>query len=175
MELLLTIGTVGNMDPHQSGIYCIFCLPTQKMYIGSTLRSFRTRWAEHIMQLQTQTHANPYLQHSWLKYGQSAFRFEILEVCDNPDVLRQKEKFYLDLIEPKSLLNIARDPTSGKGNKSRRGQICSEEHKYKISETMRKRHREGKYQHRKTRNHPKPHKPGSKKGPRRAKLVTIVP
>lgn len=34
-----------------------------------------------------------------LKYGNSAFRFEILEHCD-PNVLIEREQYYLDLLKP---------------------------------------------------------------------------
>ena len=51
------------------------------VYVGSTSRSFRRRWLEHLRDLAAGEHHSPRLQHTWDKYGPSGFEFEILAVA----------------------------------------------------------------------------------------------
>lgn len=75
------------------GIYKIENIVNKKLYIGSSANIER-RWTDHIYLLNHNKHHSPHLQSAWNKYGQSAFTFEILEICKK-DVL-QKEQFYLN-------------------------------------------------------------------------------
>jgi len=81
-----------------SGVYRIFCTTNGKSYIGSSMNvGKRLRW--HRNTLRQSVHQNPYLQNSWNKYGESAFEFRILEMC-NESVLRQREKEIMDRVRP---------------------------------------------------------------------------
>lgn len=76
------------------GIYRIVCIPMGKAYYGST-RNWTVRKAVHRYRLRRGTHSSRYLQNSWRKYGEDAFRFEW--VCDVPeDQLLDVEQQYLD-------------------------------------------------------------------------------
>lgn len=80
--------------PHASGIYQILCVPTGKVYIGSTKRLSK-RWQEHRRLLRQRRHFNRHLQASWNKYGENAFTFSVLQECE-PSELIDFEQFWLD-------------------------------------------------------------------------------
>lgn len=76
------------------GIYCIKNIVNGKMYIGQSVDIFR-RWCTHIRELNKNTHYSEYLQHSWNKYGITAFVFKILIVCKLED-LNDYEIYYIE-------------------------------------------------------------------------------
>lgn len=63
----------------KTGVYTITNLVNGKIYVGSTKQSFKERWACHLCLLKGNKHINTHLQSSWNKYGESNFKFEILE------------------------------------------------------------------------------------------------
>ena len=77
-----------------SGIYCIENLTNQKKYIGQSV-SVYNRWSKHKSELNRGTHDNDYLQNSWNKYGESKFKFYVLEFCDIEN-LDKKEIYYIN-------------------------------------------------------------------------------
>lgn len=78
-----------------SGIYKIINTQNGKCYIGSS-NNISKRWYEHRRDLGHNVHANKYLQCAWNKYGEKAFRFEILEEC-SPEMRLEREQEYLDI------------------------------------------------------------------------------
>ena len=113
-----------------SGIYSIWNLVSEKMYIGSAL-SFRRRWALHKSELRGGVHHNKHLQQSWDKYGSEAFEFHILEFVDSPENLLLREQVWLDFFKPQ--YNICRVA----GNTI--GVIRSPETRRRMSESNKKR------------------------------------
>jgi group I intron endonuclease len=79
-----------------SGIYQIRNIVNGKLYIGST-QNIETRWRQHQRALKVEKHCNKYLQHAWIAYGKSNFKFEILEEVNDKSKLISKEQYYLDL------------------------------------------------------------------------------
>ncbi|AUM91520.1 GIY-YIG nuclease family protein [Clostridium botulinum] len=77
------------------GIYSIINLNTGKMYIGQTRVSFEDRWRAHRRELQLNKHYNEYLQRAWNKYGDSAFEFKVIHICDELDILNDLEIYYV--------------------------------------------------------------------------------
>ena len=63
-----------------SGVYVIRCLSNDRVYIGSTV-NISKRWNVHIHGLRNNNHGNSKLLRAWRKYGETAFKFEILELC----------------------------------------------------------------------------------------------
>ncbi len=111
--------------PATSGIYRIVCIPTGKFYIGSA-QNLRKRWADHRNGLIRQDHGNAKLQRAWNKYGEEAFRFEVIELVLTPFLL-EREQYWLDKTQAvKKGFNIA--PTAG----STQGRLFSQEAKDKI-------------------------------------------
>ena len=78
------------------GIYKISNLLDGKCYYGSS-SNISKRFAQHLKTLRRGTHHNIHLQRAWIKYGEDAFAFEIVEECDM-DVLLEIEQKYLDLL-----------------------------------------------------------------------------
>lgn len=131
-----------------SGIYKIENILTGKYYVGSSV-DIKKRWNKHLSQLRKGTHPNKHLQSSYNKYGEDAFKFEVLEFALFPEDLVPMEQKYIDGLNPE--YNLA--PTAGsqlgvkrsedtkkkmseakKGNKNALGKHLSEETRKKISE-----------------------------------------
>ena len=83
------------MRKKDCGIYCIENIFNNKKYIGLS-RDIKRRWNEHKSELKSNTHNNKYLQSAWDKYGESAFRFYVVELCSE-DCLSEKECYYIKL------------------------------------------------------------------------------
>lgn len=65
------------------GIYKIYFTNLDKVYIGSTTISFKSRLSRHINALQKNCHHSIKLQYAYNKYGENNFNIEIIEVLDN--------------------------------------------------------------------------------------------
>lgn len=86
-----------NLDQlDQKGVYEIKNIINEKKYIGSTTMCFLKRFQHHISMLRANRHKNQHLQHSWNKYGEENFEFNILEVCSKDNCL-VREQYYMDL------------------------------------------------------------------------------
>ena len=82
--------------PTCPGIYSITHLASGQRYIGSS-RNLRCRLWTHRSKLRKDRHNNLHLQRAWNKYGEQAFKFEILEIClDSPAVLIVREQAWID-------------------------------------------------------------------------------
>lgn len=111
-------------DFRYSGIYEIVHRPSQKRYIGSAV-NIRRRWLEHKSQLRRVVHHSPYLQNSFIAYGEKEFDFLVIEKCEKENLI-VREQFYIDSMAPE--FNMS--PTAG----NTMGRFHSEETKKKISE-----------------------------------------
>ncbi len=80
-----------------SGVYSITNIKNKKRYIGSAVNIER-RWMQHRSELRGGYHRSRHLQRAWKKYGEDAFRFEILATCD-PDDLIAQEQFWIDAFQ----------------------------------------------------------------------------
>lgn len=78
------------------GIYKIVNIVNNKIYVGSTLKSFKNRFKTHIKLLKKNQHENSILQNAWNKYGENSFIFEIIESFDkieSNDLLNLEQKY----------------------------------------------------------------------------------
>lgn len=80
--------------PRSPGVYKITCLPTGKIYVGSSV-DIRTRWSQHYNLLRRGEHHSKYLQLAWDKYGEPAFELTVLE-CVDPSRLIEAEQRWID-------------------------------------------------------------------------------
>lgn len=89
------------------GIYKIINQINGKLYVGATTRPFDERWWKHKSDLRKHRHGNIHLQRAWNKYGETVFRFEIVEEMENPTprLLAEKEEFHAKILG--SSYNIA--------------------------------------------------------------------
>lgn len=76
-------------------IYLIYNRINGKRYIGQSIDAKR-RWREHKSDLNCNKHCNPYLQKAFNKYGEDAFEFKILHICQESE-LDGLEEFYLKI------------------------------------------------------------------------------
>jgi group I intron endonuclease len=102
---------------NEFGIYCIKCLSNNKIYIGSTTRSFRLRLKRHRSDLIKQKHHSIYLQNSFNKYGKDDFEVTLLEYITDKSLVIKREQYYIDLLKPE--FNIAPIAGSNLGIKRR--------------------------------------------------------
>lgn len=64
----------------QASIYLITNRITGRRYVGQTKRPLKVRLGGHLRDLTSGHHHNKYLQADWHVYGESAFRWSILEI-----------------------------------------------------------------------------------------------
>lgn len=111
----------------KSGVYQIKNIVNGKRYIGSS-SDLQARRRYHFGRLRRGVHSNAYLQHSFDKYGEKAFVFEILEFVEIDKLLISEQKL-LDTNPEYNLVMIA-------GPMFRLGSKNSPEHRAKISKAL---------------------------------------
>lgn len=79
----------------QNVIYKIRNVINQKFYVGSAVDT-RTRFRQHRRLLRNNTHHCKHLQAAWNKYGEDAFKFEIVEQVTSREVLETAEDVWLN-------------------------------------------------------------------------------
>jgi group I intron endonuclease len=75
------------------GIYKITNTKNNKIYVGSSL-DMKKRREKHFWMLEKGIHDNKFLQSSYNKDGKESFVFEIVEFCDERDLV-EKENYYI--------------------------------------------------------------------------------
>lgn len=75
-------------------IYRIVCFATGKSYVGQTKEPQR-RKHDHFKRLATNTHINKHLQSAYNAYGDNSFYFEILEKDIHPDLIANREQYWI--------------------------------------------------------------------------------
>jgi group I intron endonuclease len=141
------------------GIYKIINVVNNKFYVGSAV-DLKRRKTRHFSELRNNRHSNGKLQNAWLKYGEQAFVFVVVEeLPDDADVLAAENVWLKAHVGAAYCYNIGVDataPTLGWGGeksptwgyqhtdsaKSKIGaaakiRVQSEEEKTKRRETMR--------------------------------------
>jgi group I intron endonuclease len=81
-----------------SGIYQIRNLVNNHFYIGQSI-NLKNRKRYHFSRLKNCIHKNPYLQNAYNKYGKDNFVFEILLICEIPELTYYEQK-YFDILKP---------------------------------------------------------------------------
>lgn len=113
------------------GIYQIRNTTNDKRYIGRSV-GMRKRWLAHRRRLRKGTHKNRHLQAAWVKYGEQAFAFEVVEHVSDEATLPEREGFHM------TRLNACdRDYGYNSVEVDEDAQVrFSEEHKAKISAAL---------------------------------------
>lgn len=122
-----------------TGIYKITNLVDNKFYIGSSKKDIKQRWNRHKWELKNNRHGNKKLQNAYNKYGLGSFKFEILEIVNDIDLIPEIEKKYIikyGALERDIGYNLSENTVGVclSGNKHPAfGKIRSDEFKQKIS------------------------------------------
>src|SRR5438034_64741 len=90
--------------PQTPGIYKIFFISPDKLYIGSAI-NLRKRYREHMSNLRTGIHKNAHLQRACAKYGLDTLHFEVVEYIEREEDLLEREQHYLDTLKPHYNIN----------------------------------------------------------------------
>lgn len=83
-------------------IYQIMNILNGHSYIGSSIAPNR-RFKEHRFDLRHNKHHSDYLQNAWNKYGETNFRFQIIEVLPleaSNEALKNREQWFIDTLKP---------------------------------------------------------------------------
>jgi group I intron endonuclease len=92
-------------------IYEIRNIITDRRYIGQTRQKDpQKRRRYHYWTLNKNIHVNEYLQHSWNKYGQSKFEFNVIDSANSLEELNKKEQQW---IEKYRSINLSYNMTIG--------------------------------------------------------------
>ena len=135
-----------------SGIYSITNIKNKKRYIGSAV-NIKKRWDRHRVDLRGGKHHSRHLQAAWNKYGEKAFRFEIITTCEPEDLIAQ-EQFWIDAFQAadfrygynrapiaNSQLGVKRSPeTLAKMSLASKGRAPSPETRAKLSAASKEMH-----------------------------------
>ncbi len=80
------------------GVYLITNNTNGKQYVGSSV-DVKRRWDTHKSKLRGGYHTNKHLQSAWNKYGEDAFSFKLLLLCDDQYLLDFEQRC-LDQLKP---------------------------------------------------------------------------
>lgn len=93
-------------------IYKIINVQNQNFYVGSAV-NYEKRKARHLWRLRRGDHANKHLQAAWLKYGEQAFVFAVVQpVPDTEDLLAAENVWLKEHVGKDYCYNLATDATA---------------------------------------------------------------
>lgn len=78
------------------GIYSITCTTSGRVYVGQSV-DIERRWRNHRSRLRSGKAQNRVLQGSWDKYGESSFKFEVVELVSR-EVLDARELHWISAL-----------------------------------------------------------------------------
>jgi len=81
------------------GVYLITNQANNKKYIGSSV-NLAKRQRQHLLSLQRGIHFNNYLQRAFVKYGENAFIFKVLEYVEDSQKIIERGQYYIDILKP---------------------------------------------------------------------------
>ena len=81
------------------GIYSITSKNNGKVYVGQSI-DINKRWKGHLSHLKHNKHYSQDLQDTYNKYGEEDLIFKVLEEVNDVNLLTEKEKYWMDNINP---------------------------------------------------------------------------
>jgi group I intron endonuclease len=90
------VATEVEMSIYKPGVYGIRHIATGKIYVGSCTYIIKKRWISHRSHLNKGTHHNRHLQNAWIRYGEEAFEWVVLENCGSMDCII-REQYWIDI------------------------------------------------------------------------------
>lgn len=98
MILPFTELSTRKLQARTTGVYFIRCTTNGRVYVGSAASCMHQRWYNHARDLRRRKHHSILLQRAWDKYGETAFVFGVLELCDPSDCVA-REQFHIDSLQ----------------------------------------------------------------------------
>lgn len=117
----------------EAGIYAIVHVATGRIYVGSAV-DLRHRCNQHLSLLRNGRHHAARLQRAWNRDGDSAFRFEVLEVLDREDLLVPVEQAWINFLG-------AYAPKGGYNSLSTAGRVLGLKHTPEVKQAQSVRNR----------------------------------
>lgn len=94
------------------GIYKIINVVNNKFYVGSAV-DLKRRKTRHFSELRTNKHKNKHLQAAWVKYGEQAFVFVVVEeLPDDADLLAAENVWLKEHVGKDYCYNLGVDATA---------------------------------------------------------------
>jgi group I intron endonuclease len=78
-----------------AGVYLITRIGTDQHYVGSSV-DVNKRWSAHRSLLRNSQHHATYLQHTWNKFGESAFSFTVVQEVKRTNNVAEMKKALID-------------------------------------------------------------------------------
>lgn len=94
------------------GIYKIINVVNNKFYVGSAV-DLKRRKTRHFSELRNKKHPNGHLQAAWIKYGEQAFVFVVVEeLPDDADLLAAENVWLKEHVGKEYCYNLGVDATA---------------------------------------------------------------
>ena len=94
------------------GVYKIINVVNNKFYIGST-NDFKRRKTRHFSELRNGRHNNKYLQAAWVKHGEQAFVFVVVEdLPEGSNLLAAENVWLIEHVGKSHCYNLGVDATA---------------------------------------------------------------
>jgi group I intron endonuclease len=113
-------------------IYKIISTSSKKVYVGKTSKNINIRFNEHKKAAYNENIKDTHLHKAIKKYGIEDFKIELLEICENKEILANREKFWIEYYKS---LNYGYNMTAGGDGAC--GYKQTDEHKNKIADANR--------------------------------------
>lgn len=121
MRLSEIPGTPFEIPKYGPIVYLIYCIPTKRAYVGSTVQYLLIRWNQHRSEAVGQTRPAAYTSASKLnraiaKYGPDSFRLSILEETKTEKECRTREIWWirkLKVTDPLTAITVWVDIRNG--------------------------------------------------------------
>lgn len=140
---------MGKRNPIYYNVCAVYKIESKvsgRFYIGSSI-DINNRWRIHEMELEENRHHSIYLQRHYNKHGKDDLMFSIIEIVTYPELVLEREQYYLDKLKPQ--FNMCKQAKSTLGfkyteeqkekiSKAMKGRRLSDEHKLKISLSRRR-------------------------------------
>lgn len=88
------------------GVYSITNIKNGKVYIGSS-KNIKERWWQHKYELKLNKHSNEHLQRSYNKYGEDAFKFQVIDYCEENERHALEQNYINAYKKHQEVYNIA--------------------------------------------------------------------
>ena len=124
-------------------IYYIRSKTTGRVYVGSTTRTAKQRFAEHLHYLRKGNHHSKHLQRVYDKYGEADFDFSVILEHDGPEPLLDIEQSHIDMFVGSCMNGVPVSDSIYAAHAANRGRVQTKEERERRSESAKTSIREG--------------------------------